>query len=103
MVLIELDSNAILVEAMRDRTLDEMIQAYHVLVDRLKEKGSKQNMHILESECSVGLKEQILENIMEYQLVLPNKHRINVAEKAIQVFKDHFLSVLHGTYDKFPM
>ena len=36
MVLVELDSHAILVEAMRDRTSGEMIQAYQILMDRLK-------------------------------------------------------------------
>ena len=38
MVLVELDSNAILVEAMRNRTSGEMIQAYQILVNRLKNK-----------------------------------------------------------------
>ena len=40
---------------------------------------------------------------MEYQLVPPNDHRRNVAEKAIQVFKDCFVSVSCGTDDKFLM
>jgi len=40
---------------------------------------------------------------MEFQLVPPNDHRRNIAEKAIQVFKDHFISVLCGTDVTFPM
>ena len=60
-------------------------------------------MHILDNECSAEFKEKILENEMEYQLVPPHDHRRNIAEKAIQVFKDHFVSVLCGTNDKFPM
>ena len=40
---------------------------------------------------------------MKYQLVPPNDHRRNAAEKVIQVFKDHFVSVLCGTDEKFPM
>ena len=38
MVLVELDSNTLLVEAMRDRTSGEMIQAYQILVNWLKNK-----------------------------------------------------------------
>ena len=38
MVLVELDSNTLLVEAMRDRTSGEMIQACQILVNRLKNK-----------------------------------------------------------------
>ena len=37
------------------------------------------------------------------QLVLPHDHRRNAVEKAIQVFKDHFMAVLCKTDDTFPM
>ena len=40
---------------------------------------------------------------MKYQLVPPHDHRRNIAEKAIQVFKDYFVSVLCGTDDNFPL
>ena len=40
---------------------------------------------------------------MTYQLADAHDHRRNVAEKAIQTFKDHFASVLCGTDDSFPM
>ena len=39
MVLIEMDSSSILVEAMRDRTSGEMVKAYQTLVDRLTASG----------------------------------------------------------------
>ena len=103
MVIIEMDSNAILVEAMRNRTSGKMVQAYQKLVDRLKLHGFKPNMHILDNECSAEFKQTIIENGMKYQLVPPHDHRRNIAEKAIQVFKDHFVTVLCGTAEKFPM
>ena len=40
---------------------------------------------------------------MEYQLVPPDDHRRNVAEKEIQTWKDHFISVMSGTAKTFPM
>ena len=40
---------------------------------------------------------------MTYQLVPPHDHRRNAAEKAVQVFKDHFIAVLCGTDQNFPM
>ena len=39
MVLIEIDSNAILVEAMKYRSAGEMIRAYLILVSRLRNAG----------------------------------------------------------------
>ena len=40
---------------------------------------------------------------MTYQLVPPHDHRRNAAEKAIQMFKDHFIAVLYGTDEMFPI
>jgi len=103
MVLFETGSNNILVEPMRSRTASEMVRAYQVLIDRLKEKGIKPSLQILDNECSSEYKQAIKENHMTYQLVPPNDHRRNVAEKAIQTFKDHFVAVLCGTDETFPL
>ena len=81
MVLFETIGNNILVEAMRNRTSGEMIRAYQVLVDGMKEKRIHPTMHILNNECSAEFKDTIKENKMKYQLVLPNDHRRNMAEK----------------------
>ena len=103
MVLIEIDSNAILVEAMKNRTAGEMIRAYLVLVTRLSNVGVKPKMHILDNECSEEFKAQIRKNNMTFQLVPPHDHRRNIAEKAIQTFKAHFISILCGTDKDFPL
>ena len=103
MVLIEIDSNAILVEAMKNRTAGEMIRAYLVLVTRLRNAGVTPKMHILDNECSEEFKEQIRKNNMTFQLVPPHDHRRNIAEKAIQTFKAHFISILCGTDKDFPL
>ena len=49
------------------------------------------------------MKECIRENNMEYELVPPGQHRRNQAERAIQTFKAHFISILAGVDDKFPL
>jgi hypothetical protein len=40
---------------------------------------------------------------MEYELVPPSNHRRNQAERAIQTFKAHFISILASVGDKFPL
>ena len=60
-------------------------------------------MHLLGNECSAEFKERMVENKMEYQFVPPRDHRRNVAEKAIHVFKDHFVLVVCGSDAKIPM
>jgi hypothetical protein len=42
-------------------------------------------------------------NAMTYELVPPGQHRRNQAERAIQTFKSHFISILTGIHDKFPL
>ena len=97
MVLTEIDINAILVEPTKNRTSGEMMRAYQTLIDRLAKAMIFPKLHILDNECSQDFKQKIESNGMKYQLVPPNDHRRNIAEKAIQTFKDHFVSILCGT------
>ena len=67
MVLIKIDSNTILVEAMKNRTAGEMIRAYLVLITCLRNAGVTPKMHILDNECSEEFKTQIRKNNMTFQ------------------------------------
>jgi len=49
MVLAHIDSGAILVAAMKDRTSGEMIRAYQSLIDRLKARGIQPKHHVLDN------------------------------------------------------
>ena len=40
---------------------------------------------------------------MTYELVPPDNHRRNIAEEAIQTWKDHFVTVISGAAAMFPM
>jgi hypothetical protein len=103
MVLAKVDSNTILVEAMKNRTAGKMVRAYQVLIDRLNSAGIFPKLHILDNECSADMKETIKSNKMEFQLVPPHDHCCNLAKKAIQTFKDHFVAILCGTNKSFPL
>jgi len=103
MVLIEIDINTILVEAMTNRSAGEIIRAYLVLVSCLCNAGVTPKMHILDNKCSEEFKAQICKNNMTFQLVPPHDHQRNIDEKAIQTFKGHFISILCGTDKDFPL
>ncbi len=103
MVLIEINSNAILVEAMKNRSAGEMIRAYLILVNHLCSAGVTPKMHILDNKCLEEFKAQICKNNMTFQLVPPHDHQRNIAEKAIQTFKGHFMSILCRTDKNFPL
>ena len=104
MVMVEIDSNAILVEPMKSRKDAEMIRAYDVLVQRLNRANIHPHKHILDNELSANMKQHIeTKHKFNVELVPPGNHRRNAAEVAIRNFKAHFLSVLAGTAESFPM
>lgn len=103
MVLYDYDSNSILIEAMRNKTDNEMIRAYQLLHDRLVERGVKPRLQRLDNEASRRLKQFISAQDIELQLVPPRSHRANAAERAIRTFKNHFIAILCGTDKLFPM
>ena len=104
MVLCEIDSNCILVEPMSGKEDKEMKRAYEHLLKRLKRLGVVPKKHVMDNEVSDSMKEMIRDNFdMTLELVPPGCHRQNAAEVAIRNFKAHFLSILAGTADDFPM
>ena len=102
--MVEIDSNAILVKPLKSRKDAELTRAYHVLVMRLKNAGIVPRRHVLDNKVSSAMKDVIRDKYkMEMELVPPGCHRRNAAEVAIRNFKAHFLSVLAGVADDFPL
>ena len=58
---------------------------------------------VLDNEISAAYKTKINATNITYQLVPPGDHCRNIAEKAIQTWKDHFVGVLSGTAETFPL
>jgi hypothetical protein len=103
MVMVEIDSNAILVEPMKNRTDANMIQAYNALLLQLKRASIVPKKHVLDNKVSENMKNHIQDMCnLDMELVPPGCHRRNAAEVAIRNFKAHFLSVLAGVANDFP-
>jgi hypothetical protein len=103
MVLVEVDGNYIDAEPMKNRTEGSIIKAYPTLWTRLTASGTmKPRTHLLDNEASTAFKAEIRKN-RTLQLVPPDNHRRNLAERVIQTFKSHFKAVLAGVVDNFPM
>ena len=103
MVMYDVDGNYIDVEPLRDHKDNSMIAAYQTLWSRItRDRNKKPTMHILDNEASSSFKTAIRNNCT-LQLVPPDTHRRNLAERAIQTFKNHFLAILAGVDEHFPM
>jgi hypothetical protein len=101
-VLYDYDSNAILAEPIPSRKKEDLIQGYEACYHKLKSAGIKPILQRLDNEVSKDLINCIEEKQITYQLATAYSHRNNLAERAIQTFKAHFISILNGTDQHFP-
>jgi hypothetical protein len=88
---------------MKIRSEGEMIRVYQKIINRMKAAGLGLKKQVLDNECSTAMKACIQGNGMTYELVPPGQHRRNQAERAVQTFKSHFISILAGGDNKFPL
>jgi hypothetical protein len=103
MIYYDVDANYIDAEPLRNHADSQMISAYRNLWERTNRgRETKPKLHILDNEASEAFKSAIKENC-DLQLVPPDTHRRNLAERAIQTFKSHFISILAGVDPSFPM
>jgi hypothetical protein len=64
--------------------------------------NSKTNNTLVRQQSIRRIKAEIRKKC-SIQLVPPDNHQQNLAEKAIQTFKNHFKAILAGVDDSFPM
>ncbi len=103
MVLVKVAGNFIDAEPMKNKTAGSMIKSYLALWKQLTASGTvKPTTHLLDNEASEEFKEEIRKNSL-IQLVPPDNHQQNLAERAIQTFKNHFKAILAGVDDSFLM
>jgi hypothetical protein len=103
MVAIHIDSNYIFCEPMKNKTEGKMKAAYQWIINRMRTANLGLKHHRLDNEASTVFKECIQEKGMTHRLIPPSNHRQNLAERAIQTFKHHFISILSGVDNKSPL
>lgn len=103
LVLYDYDSNSILIEALRSRTGPCILAGYKRLHARLVAAGLRPKLQRLDNECSAALKQFLVDEAVDYQLVPPRLHRRNAAERAIRTFKNHFIAGLCSVDKDFPL
>ena len=103
MVVQDMDSNSTWVEPMKNRTEGDMILARRRALSRMNLQSIIPKHQVLDNEISDAYRTEICDTNMTFQLVPPDDHRRNLAERAIQTWKDHFVGVLSETASNFPL
>ena len=94
MIIYEIDGASTWVEVMKNRTEGGMIKARRRGLKIMKQQGIMPEHQVLYNKISQTYKDEIRESSMSYQLVPPDDHHRNIAERAIQTWKNHFVGVL---------
>ena len=98
----EIDENPTWIETMKNKTEGEMILAWSRALERMKDQGILRTHQVPENEISTSYIQDIKQTSIIFQLVPSYDHQHNLAEKAIQTWKYHFIGAMSGTAAAFP-
>ena len=97
------DANAIQGIPLQNRKAATITNGWFKLHQRYDNAGIPPNTWILDNETSRDLKAAMSKKRVDFQLVPPDNHRANAAERAIQAFKNHFKAGLASLDPNFPV
>ena len=88
---------------MKERGDDIFVAAYKDVYKYLESQVYKPTLNVTDNEFSKEVKNYVSSKDVNWQLVEPDNHQFNTAERAIQTFKNHFISGLCTVDPKFPL
>ncbi len=94
-------SNAILGLPISGFDNNTVFAAYKTQFEFLESKGYKIKLNVIDNQCTKQIKKFLTNK--DCELMLAEPHRVKAAERAIQTFKDHFISALATTNSEFPL
>jgi hypothetical protein len=103
LVIYHYASNAILGVPLKNMEDITVFNAYKKQFDFLTSKGFSLKLNVMDNQASKQIRRFLTAQECELLLVEPHNHRVNAAERAIQTFKDHFVSALATTDSEFPL
>ena len=102
-ILYHYESNSILATPIAGLDDKSIFEAYKTRFRELEAKGFKPKLNVMDNQATKHIKQFLTENECKLQLVEPHNHRVNAAERAIQTFKDAFITALAMTDSDFPL
>ena len=103
LVVYHYEANAIFAVPIAGLDDKSIFNAYKKTFDELTQKGFKPKLNIMDNQATRYIRTFLTTEECKLQLVEPHNHRVNAAERAIQTFKDAFISALATTDKDFPL
>ena len=102
MLTYHVNTNAILVKLFQSCQNNHRLAPTSCIMSRLHKHGHTVDLQILDNNCIEAYKLKIESKWgAKFQLVPPDAHCRNAAERSIRNFKAHSLSILAGVSDSF--
>lgn len=101
-IMYNYDSNYTFAVLVKLRKASEYLRAFQECNDKLKQRVYSAHLLRLDNKISKDLIACICDNEINFEIVSPNNHQLNPAERAIQTFKSYFKSTQTGTDPSFP-
>jgi hypothetical protein len=103
LILYDYDINSVLSSPIKNRGDKDMVRDFDLLIQAFIICGLKPRLQRLDNDTSLALINYLTKQVVDYQLSLPHIHRRNNAERAIQTFKNHFISGLCSVNPNVPL
>ena len=111
MVIHHVDSNSSWIKPLKNQTKGLLIATQTTILKQMQCQGIVSNHQILDNHCSARMKLAMETTVLADGSVLKvsnefvplDKHHRNMAEKAIQMFKDQFIGMLSRCAKSMPM
>ncbi|KAL7425608.1 hypothetical protein ACHAXH_000191, partial [Discostella pseudostelligera] len=101
-VAYDYDTNYIFAIPITTTSNEAILDAFTTVFDRLVAHGYNPTLNVTDNQASTVLKQFMHSRHCDIQFVEPHNHRVNAAKRAIQTFKNHFISGLCITDKQFP-
>ena len=102
LIVYDYDSNSILAVLLPNCRSESILEAYQIAHTQLCAVGLRLKLQHLDNEASQALKDFLVAEDVDFQLVLPHVHCCNATKHAIHTFKNHFIAGLCSTDQHFP-
>jgi hypothetical protein len=96
-------TNAIMAVPIANFTNNAILKEFCQQFELLESKGHKIRLNVMDNQACMVVKKYLTMKECKNMLIEPNNHRVNVAKRAIQTFKVHFISALTTMDSNFPL
>ena len=100
--MVDVDTGYITAAPISSRKSPQLVKGFQECYKELKSKGIIARMVRLDNEILDQMITQFKEQGLDYQLAFPGNHRVVDVERAIGIFKNHFITIRSGTDPVFP-